>query len=178
MQKKLLLCTNLMFILFLIPSSKGLPISENTNMMNPVDYKLKPETYWKKVLSDEVYNICRKHGTEKPGSGQYDKFYEPGTYYCACCGGDFPLFSSKAKFDSGTGWPSFYEAYDSQSVELVEEKGFFRDTTEARCGRCGSHLGDRFNDGPKPTGWRYCINSRALVFVPEGQKPKRTTSED
>jgi len=104
-------------------------------------------------------------------------FYEKGTYYCACCGGDHALYSSAAKFDSGTGWPSFWEPISSNSVTLQEDKSGLFDSaiprTEVLCSRCGGHLGHVFDDGPKEhTGLRYCMNSPALIFVPEGQKPK------
>lgn len=124
-----------------------------------MDFKNKPDNYWKKNLLEDIYKICRKKGTEKPFLGKYDKFYEKGTYTCACCGGDYPLFSSKVKFDSQTGWPSFWEPIDSNHVELVKDTSYFRQffgaRTEVLCARCGSHLGHVFDDGPLPTGKRY-----------------------
>lgn len=144
----------------------------------PFDYKIQEDAWWQRVLKPEVYQICRKAGTEEAFSGQYDKFYKDGTYYCACCGGDHPLYSSKAKFDSGTGWPSFTEPISPQSIEFVAEKSIFKKlvgaTTEVRCARCGSHLGHVFDDGPPPTHKRYCMNSLALTFTPAGQKTIRT----
>jgi peptide-methionine (R)-S-oxide reductase len=113
------------------------------------------------------------------GSGKYDHFFEKGTYHCACCGGDYAVFKSDAKFDSGTGWPSFWEPFSPERVTLKEDTdgwiGWAFPRMEVVCSRCGGHLGHVFNDGPKEhTGLRYCMNSLALIFVPEGQKAKNT----
>lgn len=145
----------------------------------PIDYKNKPDSFWKQNLKPEVYKICRQKGTEAAGSGAYDHFYEKGTYYCACCGGDHAVYSSKAKFDSGTGWPSFWEPISPNSVALKEDRsGFFgwaQPRTEVVCSRCGGHLGHVFDDGPKEhTGLRFCMNSLALIFVADGQTPKNS----
>jgi peptide-methionine (R)-S-oxide reductase len=120
------------------------------------------EKDWKKILTDEQYKILRKKGTEPPFTGKYLKNKEDGTYVCAACGN--PLFSSKTKFDSGSGWPSFWEAIEKENVELKSDYSFGMDRIEVLCRKCGGHLGHVFDDGPKPTGKRYCINSASLNF--------------
>jgi peptide-methionine (R)-S-oxide reductase len=113
-------------------------------------------------LSDEQYNVCFNAATEAPFTGKYWDHHEDGAYHCVVC--DTPLFSSKAKFDSGTGWPSFYEAVQQGGVTEHEDSSHGMRRVEVRCGKCGAHLGHIFNDGPKPTGMRYCINSASLEF--------------
>jgi peptide-methionine (R)-S-oxide reductase len=119
---------------------------------------------WKKLLSPEAYYVLREHGTERAGTSPLDKTYAAGMYHCAGC--DLPLYASDTKFDSGTGWPSFWKAVDN-AVGTSVDKSLFVTRTEVHCRRCGGHLGHIFPDGPKPTGDRHCINGVALKFVPK-----------
>lgn len=124
----------------------------------------KSEEEWKSELSPEQFNVLRRSGTEAPWSGKYVHNHDDGTYRCAACGA--VLFDSGTKFESGSGWPSFYEPKVAEAVELIEDRTHGMVRTEVRCRRCGSHLGHVFDDGPQPTGQRYCMNSLALDFEP------------
>jgi peptide-methionine (R)-S-oxide reductase len=121
------------------------------------------EEEWKKVLPADVYYIARQKGTERAWSSKFEKFKETGTYYCAACGN--ALFKSDTKFESGCGWPSFYEPISKTSIIYTPDNTHGMQRTEVQCGRCKSHLGHVFNDGPPPTGLRYCINGVVLDFA-------------
>lgn len=122
---------------------------------------------WKKVLSDDVYAVSRKADTERPFTGKYWNAEDKGTYYCAACGNK--LFRSDQKFSSSCGWPSFFEQVNKKSVVYKSDSTLGMERTEALCGRCGGHLGHLFDDGPPPTNKRYCMNSIALDFIPDGK---------
>lgn len=122
----------------------------------------KSEEEWRSILDEETYHITRQKGTERPFTGKYLNNHEEGTYLCTCC--SFPLFSSGTKFDSGSGWPSFYKPIENKHVGMNTDKSHGMIRTEIVCNRCGAHLGHVFTDGPEPTGLRYCVNSVSLEF--------------
>jgi peptide-methionine (R)-S-oxide reductase len=126
----------------------------------------KPEAEWRRELTPEQFRVLREHGTERPGSSPLNGEKRPGTFLCAACGK--ALFDAGAKYESGTGWPSFWAPIDEKAVGTQTDRSLFMSRTEVHCARCGGHLGHVFPDGPKPTGQRYCMNGAAMRFEPKG----------
>jgi peptide-methionine (R)-S-oxide reductase len=137
----------------------------NDTTMNENNKQIKNESEWKRSLTPEQYEVMRNCGTEPPFTGKYYQHKEKGTYHCAACGA--VLFSSNTKYDSGSGWPSFYKAIDRKAITEIPDDRYGMHRIEVKCASCGSHLGHVFPDGPRPTGMRYCINSVALEFTEE-----------
>ncbi len=138
-------------------------LAQENSAAKPMSDKIeKTDAEWKKQLTPEQYRVLRQQGTERPFASDLNKVHEHGIFKCAAC--DKELFNADAKFDSGTGWPSFYQPISKDAVETKVDKSFFSTRTEVLCERCGGHLGHVFDDGPKPTGLRYCMNGVAMKF--------------
>lgn len=132
------------------------------------DWKSKPDSFWRERLNEMQFKVARKGGTERAFSGEYWDHKEVGTYNCVCCGN--PLFHSETKYDSGTGWPSYFAPIDSAAIEEREDNKLWQRRTEVCCSVCAAHLGHVFPDGPEPGGQRYCMNSAALCFVKDDKE--------
>ena len=147
-----------------VPTSNSTTATAVTNSKGKVYEVTKTEAEWRALLTPEEYHILREQGTERAFSGKYWDHHEKGIYVCRACGKE--LFSSDTKFDSGTGWPSFFDTLKKDSVEDVIDSSYGMVRTESRCSRCGGHLGHLFDDGPAPTNKRYCMDSASLTFIP------------
>jgi peptide-methionine (R)-S-oxide reductase len=150
--------------LALVAAVAPAPRAEKKGSNDVIEKVVKTEDEWKKVLTPEQFNVLRKHGTERAFTSPLNDNHQKGVFVCAACG--LTLFNSAQKFDSGTGWPSFWAPIDPSHIGTTTDRSFFQTRTEVHCARCGGHLGHVFEDGPKPTGLRYCMNGVSLKFEP------------
>ena len=156
---------SLFLMVMFISCVNGQRKEEEASQASSIEKINKTEGEWKALLTEEEYHVLREEGTERPFSSPLNKNKGEGIYYCKAC--DLPLFSSETKFDSGTGWPSFYKPLAPEYVNEPEDTSYGMVRTEVECSRCGGHLGHVFNDGPQPTGLRYCMNGVSLTFKPK-----------
>ena len=173
----IVLIIGLIFLMFPTKSYKGTIVKSNSILSDSTkkqgatmnDKVIKSDEEWKKELTPEQYKILREKGTERAFTGKYWNNFELGTYVCAACGTE--LFESDTKFESSCGWPSYFEPIDSSRIIYKKDKSYGMDRTEVICAKCGGHLGHVFDDGPPPTGLRYCINSGAMKFIQKAKQP-------